>query len=282
MQDIRNIIPFSGKGFLLGGNSQSSASAPPSHKEGAPDADTSSSNSIFSPKKPSTLSSPTRILGSPVRSSLADKGNYSAVASSRSATVTGLKPPIKKSVGNSKAFVNINGSPVKIPKSHGNANNKDAKKTQQKSIEDSFGFRNPSEMAAVSSATRTPKPSPSTSDGYSTVGSERSHGSPAEPTESKYFNHSSSSASRKRSWDVHNDSASIFDFFQKTMSADSSVRINPPAVQQTTPAAACTAATSSVQSSGVTSSAALTVSCPVCQAKVQESKINEHLDSCLS
>lgn len=291
LQDIRNIIPFGGKGFVLGGNSSSSACPPPSHKQGASDANTSSSNtsssnSIFSPKKPFTLSSPTRILGSPVRSSLADKGNYSAVASSRSATVTGLKPPIKKSVGNSKAFVNINGSPVKIPKSHGNANNKDAKKTQQKSIEDLFSFRNPSEMPAVSSATassasRTPKPSSSTPDGYSTVGLERSHGSPAEPTESKYFNHSSSSASRKRSWDVHNDSASIFDFFQKTISADSSVRIKPPAVQQTA-AAACTAATSSVQSSGVTSSAALMVACPVCQAKVQESKINEHLDSCLS
>lgn len=40
--------------------------------------------------------------------------------------------------------------------------------------------------------------------------------------------------------------------------------------------------TSSSSSSSSSSSVVMMVSCPVCQAKVQESKINEHLDSCLS
>lgn len=249
MQDIRNIIPFSGKGFVLGGNSQSSASSPASQKQVTPVANASSSKAIFSPKKLFAPSSPNKALGSPVHSNLDDKGNCNAVASSRSANVSGLKPPVKKSVGNSKAFVNINGSPVKIPK---------------------------------------PWSSSSTPDRYSSVALKGSHGGPAEPTESKYLSQSSNgngSASRKRTWDVRNNSASIFDFFQKAMSSDPSLKIKPSAEQQTAAAATSTATTSSGPSSSTassSSSAALMVSCPVCQAKVQESKINEHLDSCLS
>lgn len=285
LQDIRNIIPFSGKGFVLGGNSQSSASSPTCHKQVAPVANTSSSNAIFSPKKLFAPSSPNKALGSPVHSNLDDKGKCNTVASTRSPTVAGLKPPVKKSVGNAKAFVNINGSPVKIPKPQSNANNKDAKKARQKSIEDLFSIRKPSETLAEGSAVASCDSS--TPDRYLSV--KGSHGGPAEQTESKYFNHSSSSngsASRKRAWDVHNNSASIFDFFQKKMSSDLSLSVKPSAAQQTEAAATSAATTSSGPSSSTasssSSSAALMVSCPVCQAKVHESKINEHLDSCLT
>lgn len=290
MQDIRNIIPFSGRGFVLGGNSQSSTSSPASHKQVAPVANTSSPNSVFSPKKLFAPSSPNKALGSPVHSSLDDKGKRNAAASSRS---------VKKSVANTKVFVNINGSPVKIPKSRSNASDKDATNARQKSIEDLFGFRKPAETSAETSAvascdSRTPKPG---SDRSSSVALKGWQGGPAEPTESKFFNNSSTGgASRKRTWDVHNNSASIFDFFQKTMSSEPSLKIKPSAAQQTAtsaaaassgPSSSMASSTSSMASSSssmasASSSAAVMVTCPVCQAKVQESKINEHLDSCLS
>lgn len=260
MQDIRNIIPFSGKGFILGGNSQSSASSATSQTHIAPVANTSSSNAIFFPKK---LFAPSR----QVPSNLEDKGNCNAVA--------GLKPPVKKSVGNSKAFVNVNGSPVKIPKPQSNT-----KKARQKSIEDLFGFGKPSETPAASSAIASCDSS--TPDSHSSVGLKGSRGGPAEAAESEYLNQSSNgSASRKRTRDAHNNSASIFDFFQKTMSSEPSQRIKPSAEQQ--PAAATTGSSGPFSSTASSApSPALMVSCPVCQAKVQESKINEHLDSCLS
>lgn len=279
LQDIRNIIPFSGRGFLLGGNSQSSSA--PSLL--SPVANTCSSSTISSPML--VLSSPTRTLVSPVCSSFADKANGSP-------PVAGLKPPVKRSVGNCRAFVNISGSPVKIPKTRGNANNKDAKTTQQKSIEDLFSLRKPSETPAARSASgscasATAKPSSSTSGGLSSAVVRGAQRSPAEPTDSPGSNHSSSSSSawRKRTWDVHSTSASVSAFFQKSISSDSSPTIKPPAVQHTGGAAAFTGSSRSVQSCSVPCpppSATLAVACPVCHAKVPESQINEHLDACLS
>lgn len=271
MQDIRNIIPFSGKGFVLGGNSQSSASPPASHKHIAPVANTSSTDSTFSPKKLFAPSSLNKALGSPVRPNLDEKAKWNA----------GRKPPVKKSVGNAKAFVSINGSPVKISKPQSDAINKDTKKTRQKSIEDLLGFRKPSEICDSSA----PKPGSSTPESCSSAALKGSSTGPAEATQSRYSNHpGNGSASRKRAWEAHNNSASIFDFFQKTMSSDPSLRTKPSAAQQA--AAASTAAPSSGPSSSTasssSSSAALMVCCPVCQAKVQEAKINQHLDSCLS
>lgn len=242
-QDIRNLIPFSGKGFLLGGNSQSCASSPPSPN-------TCSSITISSPKKLLGLSPPTRTLGSPVRPN---------------------KPPVKRSVGNCEAFLSVSGSPVRIPKTNAN---KHAKTTQQKSIEDLFSLRKPSETPGTP-ASGTAKPSPSTSGGLSSAALIGAQRSPAEPADSPDLDRSS----RKRTWDEHNKSASVSASFQKTISSDSS------AVQQTGAAAASRVGPGSVQSSSAPCSppsATLTVTCPVCQAKVEESKINEHLDSCLS
>lgn len=267
LQDIRKIIPFSGKGFVLGGSSQSSTSSPSSQKQAAHVANAPSSELVFASSSPRTLASP-------APSGLDDRRKRISAA--------GQTPPVKKSVGNSKAFVNINGSPVKIPKLQSVASNTDGKKAQQKSIEDLFGFRKPPTKGSAVGGCDSSAP-----DRFSSVAFKGSHGGPAGATESKYFNHSSnhSSSSRKRTWDVHNDSASIFDFFQKAMSSDPSPKVKPPAGQQTAAAATYTATTSSGPSSSTassSSSAALSVSCPVCQATVQESKINEHLDSCLS
>ncbi|XP_053499479.1 DNA-dependent metalloprotease SPRTN [Ictalurus furcatus] len=90
-QDIRNIIPFSGRGIVLGGSTQPSAFI----------------------QKPAKIQSPThspKPLQEPARTSAADhlRSPYS---------VTTALP--KRSVSNHKAFVNINGSPVRVTKTNG-------------------------------------------------------------------------------------------------------------------------------------------------------------------
>ncbi|XP_068433870.1 DNA-dependent metalloprotease SPRTN [Clinocottus analis] len=316
-QDIRNIIPFSGKGFLLGGQSQSSTSSP-SQTPAVP----------YSPKKLFTPPSPAKSLGSPVRPGLKNKG--------LPRTTTGLKHPVKKSVGNTRAFVNINGSPVRIPKPHSNIScSQGADHIKQKSIEELFNGQSIRRPAGQSSTSNTdnkgdsltspnstassifPKQrdnySPSAPTASKPSASKSSHSvvsttSPAKPTQSKYFSHSTSDGtsgasgagqvSRKRPWDDHRSSSSISDFFQKTLGSDSaasreSMKTKSPAMQQRAATAAASSASSSphssaglhsftAPSSSSASSSAVTVSCPVCQAQVQESKINQHLDSCLS
>ncbi|TMS12258.1 SprT-like domain-containing protein Spartan [Larimichthys crocea] len=329
-QDIRNIIPFSGKGFLLGGSSQ------PSSKPLVPVVTTSSSSPVSSPKKPCTASSPAKSISSPVH----NKGLSGAFPSIRPATSTGLKPPTKRSVSNTRVFVNINGSPVRLSKPHGSSSSsQEANKIKQRSIEDLFSstsFRKSGSLSSTSN-TETKKDSltspnraasssfpkqqsthsassprtsnPSSSQSKSSVVSTGTKGSPVKPTQSKYFNHSNGDStsgaagggqpSRKRPWDDRSSSATIFNFFTKTLGGDSAVlresaKTTSPAMQQRTATATTTSSSSSSTSSlhslaglhsvssSSSSSSALMVSCPVCQAKVQESKINQHLDSCLS
>lgn len=330
-QDIRNVIPFSGRGFLLGGKSQPSTSSSPSHKPAVPAVNASSSSPVSSPSKLSTPLSPAKSLD-PVN----NKGISSSFPSVRPAT---SKPPVKKSVSNTRVFVNINGSPVRISKPQ--SGSQEARKIKQRSIEGLFkstDLRRPESQSSTSNTEtqRNPLTSPnspvSTSSSFFPkqqsnhsgtspkasirspskssssrfpVGSAGAKGSPVKPTQSKYFNNSNSSstsgatgggaASRKRPWDDRRSSASIFDFFQKTLSNHSAAPRQPintqsPATQQATSTISTSSSSaSSLHSSGQqsftpisSSSSALMVSCPACQAKVQESKINEHLDSCLS
>ncbi len=330
-QDIRNVIPFSGRGFLLGGKSQSSSSSVLAVEA-----------SLFSP-----ISSPQKLFtpSSPAKSSGQDnKGISSTFTSIRQATSTGQKPPMKRSVSNTKVFVNINGSPVRISKPHSSSSSssQEANKIKQRSIEELFSsmssrkslsqsssssteterasLTSPTSTPAANSASsffpkqnsdqsasspRTSNPSSSQSK-HSAVVSTGTKSSPATPTQSKSFNHSNSGSTsgaggggqawRKRPRDDHSSSAAISYFFQKTLGSGSassreSEKTKTPAVQQrtATAAASSSSSTSSLHSSAAphsvtpsSSSSALMVSCPVCQAKVQESKINEHLDSCLS
>uniref|UniRef100_A0A8C4E1D9 DNA-dependent metalloprotease SPRTN n=1 Tax=Dicentrarchus labrax TaxID=13489 RepID=A0A8C4E1D9_DICLA len=221
LQDIRNIIPFSGKGFLLGGNSQSSTASSPSHKPVVP---ASSSPASSSPKKPFTPPSPAKTLSSPVRAGVP-----------RSFPSAGSKPPVKRSVGNTRYFVNINGSPVRIPKPHGGGGgSQEANKIRQRSIDDLFNSATLRKSASQSS----PSSTDSTRDSLTAP-------------------HCTASAT---------SASSFFPKPQSNRSSSSPTAANAP--------------TSSSSSSS--SSSALTVSCPACQARVPESKINEHLDSCLS
>uniref|UniRef100_A0A3Q1K7C2 DNA-dependent metalloprotease SPRTN n=1 Tax=Anabas testudineus TaxID=64144 RepID=A0A3Q1K7C2_ANATE len=227
-QDIRNIIPFSGKGFLLGGKSQSSKSSSPSHKPLVPVVKTSSSSPIPSPNKLFTPSSPAKSLTSPVRYGLDSPTKGNSIIPTASA---GQKPPIKRSISNTRVFVNINGSPVKIPKPRSSSSSQGTDKTKQRSIQDLFRSTDRKSVSQSSIAN----------------------------TDTKR-----DSLSSPKSTESATSASSLFPKHQSSSSTS-----NPKSSHSNV--------TSSSSSSS--SSSTLTVSCPVCQAKVQESKINEHLDS---
>ncbi|XP_020774069.2 DNA-dependent metalloprotease SPRTN [Boleophthalmus pectinirostris] len=280
-QDIRNIIPFTGKGFLLGGKSQQS---------------TSSSASV---QPPATVSSPLKTLTtspiqisspSPIRSGLETKATSSAFPSVRPIH----KPPTKRSVSNTKVFVNINGSPVRISKPlSSNTGNDGAEKVRQRSIGDLFNKSNSKSSTSVPNLTPSKStPSKSIHSKYPPV--IPTNNSPEKATHSKYFNEANTNrsstggqGSKKRSWEDSRSSASIFDYFQKTIEGNSvdSISANsskPKSATVTTSAPPQTSMGQNTATSSSSSSSAVMVSCPVCLVKVQEAKINEHLDSCLS
>ncbi|KAM9840012.1 DNA-dependent metalloprotease SPRTN [Aulostomus maculatus] len=308
-QDIRNIIPFSGRGFLLGGKSSSSSSPSPAPRVPVVTPSSPSSSPVSSPTKPLNHSSLVKSLNSPLGSGLDKRGTSSFFPAIK--PTTGPKPPVKRSVGNTRVFVSINGSPVRISKPGGGGGSQGgAKAIRQKSIEELFssagGLRKRSSQSSLSDTKGDSPNSTSTSSNPSSPSTSTlsihspTKRSPDEPTQSKYFHGSNSGSvpgtaaaagvSRKRTWDERN-SASIFDFFQKTLGSDAepsgeSGKTKPPAGQQRTATSSSTSSTqvhsATSSSSSSSSSSLVTVHCPVCQAKVQESKINEHLDSCLS
>ncbi|XP_054910535.1 DNA-dependent metalloprotease SPRTN [Poeciliopsis prolifica] len=250
-QDIRNVIPFSGRGFLLGGKSQISSSSSPSR----------------SPSVPSSSS----CISSPVR--LSDQTD--SISNARPSF--GVKPSAKRSVGNTRVFVNVNGSPVKLPKSQG-------ERMKQASIQDLFS------SATIKTSGETTETSPSATSNSSLQLSPLKPAAPeggaATPAQSKYFSNSGlqngGQASRKRSRDDQSSSARIFDFFEKTLSSSSAAAREPGKTQTASVATSTSLHSGSSSSSSSSSSSGMMVSCPVCQAKIQEQKINEHLDSCLS
>ncbi|XP_038159623.1 DNA-dependent metalloprotease SPRTN [Cyprinodon tularosa] len=286
-QDIRNIIPFSGKGFLLGGMSQTSSSSSVPRSPSVPASSTSS-----------IPSSPLRGFSSPIRSGSSNESDSisNVPPSFRPASTTGGKPPVKRSVGNTRVFVNINGSPVKVSKSQSNAGNHQGDQIKQTSIQKLFNGSNvrnsPSQLSETKGSNVSTEISPPFTSNSSLQHSPLKHaaaeGSATTSTQSKYFKDSAvklgsavgGQPSRKRSWDDRSSSARIFDFFEKTLSSNSAASREKAKMQS-----ASAATPSSAQSSGPSSSSSsslVMVSCPVCQAKVEESGINQHLDSCLS
>ncbi|KAG9347521.1 hypothetical protein JZ751_005089 [Albula glossodonta] len=316
-QDIRNILPFSGKGFVLGGSSQSSSS------QKLPDSQT----------KPGFPGSP-KLAWSPPGINSSEKakhysphwtGNKATMSSTSGGDQSGrpsLQLPNKKSVANTKVFVNINGSPVRISKAGDHlrkpfGNHTNSASSVQRSVRDLFHTKaletldkvgvSASASNASKAETKIKEPTydnnrkrvledglnrkasgqPGTggiglnsreSDGLHSGSSGGSKPGPTNLLGSKQLKSPTTSStvvpvSRKRPWDNRN-SSHIFDFFQRTMSEsstpkgkmeDTAVTRLPPNVQPTT-----------------VSTSSLTVSCPVCQITVLESKINEHLDSCLT
>ncbi|XP_017286877.1 sprT-like domain-containing protein Spartan isoform X2 [Kryptolebias marmoratus] len=296
-QDIRNIIPFSGKGFLLGGKPQTPSSSSTSQSE-------PSFKAVSSPKKPSTPASPFGNLTSPVCSDLSDRTKPGGPFTS-----AGGKPAVKKSVGNTRVFVNVGGSPVKIPKRQSGAGGQGAEKLKQRSIQELFNNTN-LKKSAPQETKRDTLPSLKSSSFVFTkqennhetppsIRSETKHSAASQDgasksTQSTRFSDSGvvvtpGAAGRGPPWDDRSSSSSIFDFFQKTLSSSSAASRESGRTQS----AATSCSSSSLQSSAglhsassssssSSSSSTRMVSCPVCQTKVQDSQINEHLDSCLS
>lgn len=95
LQDIRNVIPFSGRGFILGGNTQTSTNKlTPSPPKAQPDPDSDSDSD--SPHLPRLW---------PIETNLPKRVSKGA-----------SNVPRRKSVSNTNAFINVNGSPVRISK----------------------------------------------------------------------------------------------------------------------------------------------------------------------
>uniref|UniRef100_A0A3Q2VM62 DNA-dependent metalloprotease SPRTN n=1 Tax=Haplochromis burtoni TaxID=8153 RepID=A0A3Q2VM62_HAPBU len=228
----KNIIPFSGKGFILGGKSQDSTSSLPSPRPPPrpplPVVKTPLSNPVPSPKKFFTPSSPTKSVSSPVHSNKTN-GISNTFTSVRPSTSMGKKPPVKRSVGNASHFVNINGSPVKMPKSQSSSSSQGGDKIKQSSIDDLFNSTSLRKSETKRDSLISPKSSTNAASASSIFQKQQN-------------NHLTSSPSTPSPTGLH----------------------------------------SVASSSSSSSSFAVMVCCPVCQAKIQESKINEHLDSCLS
>lgn len=346
-QDIRNIIPFSGRGFVLGGATQNSM-------------DEQTSQSPLSPTRVQPLVSPPRNDSPSPSRPWSNETNPDKRFSSGSLNV--LR---KKSVSNTSAFVNINGSPVRISKANGSLRAKQMKVQELfqskvlKSPERSDSTVDSSKLTTDASAAKsngpassssinnrhsssitTPKPgsteqsvskyfrsadnaktsfpdsnselfgSPKKSEGYSskhfggnqrpglntTSSGLRNAGSPQKPctttsgsnskhlggfqkpesgnTGSPQTSGTSTSGARKRPREEQ-ISAHIFDYFQRTVSetATSTVKRREETGGAARPDRDQQANSSPVQ---------ITVHCPVCHSKILESKINEHLDSCLT
>ncbi|KAJ8270701.1 hypothetical protein GJAV_G00118250 [Gymnothorax javanicus] len=317
-QDIRNVIPFSGKGFLLGGSSQSSSS------QKTPDNTQKRLNVPGSPEKSGQvlakgINSPGQsVLRSPHRSAITATAPSTSMAHQNG--LPGIRSPSKKSVANIRAFINVNGSPVRISKTSSSltkplSNSSDSSKALQRSVRDLFQAKvlPSSDMAGKSEGSSTiskpanvvkgPQHDGGRERGLENGLSQRVGGQPGRswnaqgcgqsdsPRGSKTglpnplsYNHPKPAAksggpesailvSRKRPWDSRG-SAHIFDFFQRKMNESSSPKGKMEVVAATSPA-------HTVQP-GPVSGNGLTVNCPVCQVTVPESKINEHLDSCLN
>ncbi|XP_030638800.1 DNA-dependent metalloprotease SPRTN [Chanos chanos] len=304
-QDIRNIIPFSGKGFVLGGSSQTPSSSqstsdpktgPPRPQSSLPGQVSPKDVSVEQPPDKRTSTSTPRVFG-------------------------------KKSVSNTKAFVNINGSPVRIQAnsrwSNPYGNPQDPSRAKQRSVHDLFQAKGQSPIKTASASntsalTTVTKTSPIAGQSQSAA-SGRGSGLipsgnlswstklPNSPTSRLLDSHRSSAAgeprpgsvnprlskpvgspqksgasvpgSRKRSWESRG-SAHIFDYFQRAVSEASASN-----GRREEPVATPTSSSSSVErqaSGSAASTVTVTVSCPVCQSRILESKINEHLDSCLT
>ncbi|KAJ8355870.1 hypothetical protein SKAU_G00186640 [Synaphobranchus kaupii] len=182
-QDIRNVLPFSGRGFVLGGSSQSSSSQKP------PDGQ----RRLHFPDPPKPPGSPLGQLTAKAINSTGPPGHGSPHRMGNTATLTStsrgpqsdlpsLRPPSKKSVANSRAFVNINGSPVRITKTTGHltkplGNSTDSTNVTQRSVRDLFNAKvlvSPDRAGMSASASSASKPANGITGQYPDVSWERS------------------------------------------------------------------------------------------------------------
>lgn len=326
--DIQTVIPFSGKGFVLGKSSQGSSP----QKSSSVGKLSENSNLFGSQGSPvdrpkasgnGKLEWPEQLHSSQTNSTASAFPNSGCLAGNTNLPSRQPQSSGKRSVGNSKAFRNVNGSPVRILPLNGQLKNQnDFAGVKQRTVYDVFNSKSfkPPEKAGVSaSTTNFPKPENRSAEAkqrsivdalYSqsfksaeksgASGTAMEHKKPEnqppdqslglkqkssfEGFNSKYFKSAEkavadgSGVNPKKRLREENNTAPILNFFQKskkelekptTTNAHSS-----NTVANILPAAAR-------PNPDPLSSPSITVSCPVCQVSILESKINEHLDSCL-
>ncbi|XP_061756933.1 DNA-dependent metalloprotease SPRTN [Nerophis ophidion] len=241
-QDIRDIIPFSGNGFVLGG--KLSTSSGPS--QSAPS--TCVSKPLLPPFSPKSLHNKTGVGPFPL---------------------LGQKTAPKKSVGNTRVFVSINGSPLRISKPSCGSD----KSAKQPSIEDLFNKSAKRLSLADSQSNMTAFASKNNNDDVITSSTQRPKSTLSVPSTSTAAG--KTPRSKKRPLE---DSSSIFDLFNKKLKSIDSKKTLTPSAPQASSASSSTFSSSSSSSSSIV----VMVNCPVCQARVPETDVNQHLDSCLS
>ncbi|XP_053878939.1 DNA-dependent metalloprotease SPRTN isoform X1 [Malaclemys terrapin pileata] len=244
--DIRSLIPFSGKGYQLGGAGLWSSER---HK--------SSNNSIKGKEIPSPQCySAAGTARSVPKNELKFEPNIFSTSishpvftdSSKHKNSFALNHKFPKiSVANTKAYRNVDGSPVKIPPVNGG--NLNQSPTNAKSVFPSFETPKRTSFGQAETTLR----SWVSSQGNSSF---ESDGIPQKRPKME-------------------DKSAFVNYFIKRESTDGTFRTSTPLKSNAEPTVSSESCSSAV-------SPDKKVSCPVCQTEVLETKINEHLDSCLT
>ncbi|NXX18672.1 SPRTN protein, partial [Podargus strigoides] len=240
MHDMQDLMPFSGKGYRLGGGDG-----------GLSEKSTNSSSSVRNSETPgSQHRSAVRTIPIPKNEIKFEKSPRSGIffplytddASEKMNLASKLEFP-KPSVANTKAYKNVSGSPVKIAhvmeekSNHGSANGKRVMP---------FYSRPPKQICFEQRTT-------------AQVASEKKN---------------SEATNTLQQWPKMEDKTAFENYFIKKGSTDVSSSINTPMATKAESTVCSTSSSTAVRQDKK-------VSCPVCQTEVLESKINEHLDSCL-
>ncbi|XP_062429667.1 DNA-dependent metalloprotease SPRTN [Rhea pennata] len=238
--DAQNVIPFSGKGYLLGGGDNGLS-------EGS--VSSSSRNSETSSSQHRSVGSTIPIPKNEIKFEKSPRNGtffplYTDDAREKINFASKHEFP-KLSVANTKAYKNVDGSPVKIARIRAEEKPKQVPREGKK---------------VLPCHNRTPK---QTCFEQTTT---------AQVVSNKKRRLESSTTLRQ--WPKMEDQTAFENYFMKKEVTDGTLRINTSLKTE------AETAVSSASSSPVVRPDKK-VSCPVCQMEVLESKINEHLDSCL-
>lgn len=231
---IQSIIPFSGKGYILGGKRSESS------LEGAVSPSIKSREllqSQYHSSAGSSRSNPKNEIKFEQNVSYITVSSPFSPSGPENSSASSITFP-RFSVANSKVYTNVNGSPVKNTSLGG----KRSESSSTKALRDIPHKGTPENTISIS-ATMTPR-----SQSLSQRNSNTQNGGPAKRARVE-------------------DSVMFANYFLKKGELKTSSSVNntaKPAISETS-----------------TSDQNRNVCCPVCQSKVLETKINEHLDLCL-
>ncbi|XP_030302907.1 sprT-like domain-containing protein Spartan [Calypte anna] len=241
MHDTQDLMPFSGKGYRLGGGNS-----------GLSEKNTNSSSSVRNSETPGSQHHPAvRTIPVPKNEIKFENSPRSGIFfplytndASEKINLASKREFPKPSVANTKAYKNVGGSPVKI-----------ARVTEEKAKQSSANGKR-----VVPFHTRPPKQICVEQTTAAQVTSEKK--SPECPN-------------ARQQWPKLEDRTAFENYFIKKGSTDVPLSINTPVKTKAESTVSSASSSTAVRQDKK-------VSCPVCQTEVLESKINEHLDSCLA